>query len=349
MNAGNTDVESASSLSIGNIEKYLDIDEILGDKKGRYFGDGFRRVTYDINNIEINTENTAHIRVNIHYPSDWSSKQHGQVSLPHLSTVDAAPLASVLGEWYMHHFYEIDNTLGIDMQLISCEIKSGTTPNENLINLPERIKEVKHEKLKSKSSLFKGYSELSIQFGGMNINLKFAHSGKKCLPPGSYNFILNNHNHKYTHANHKAISGYTRIDIKNININKNNKTAHANLIFESDNAEYRDLSLVEIALVSAQLAQSLIYRVDDIDRSRSNTLWMRDFMIEQVIPFKVKHEQQILLNTVSHKRLHNDGVAWSIFRFICCIGAICTSFTFAHQLPRITTIPRSTHQTENME
>ena len=168
-----------SILQSDVIESFLDIDEILGHKELRYFGNRFRRVTYTVNNILISAENAAHLQISIHYPADWSSKKHGQVSQPHLSTVDAAYLASALGEWYKHRIYEIDETQDSNLQLISCEIFSGVTPDENLINLKAEVNELGCEKLKSKRSLFKARSDLSIQLGSMKINIAFANSGKK--------------------------------------------------------------------------------------------------------------------------------------------------------------------------
>ena len=123
------------------------------------------------------------------------------------------------------------------------------------------------------------------------------------------------------------------MEIKHVKFSKDTKIVLASLILESSSADYRDLSLVEVVLASAQLAQAVIYKVDDIDRSKSNTLWMRDFFIEQAVQFKVKQEQQIKLHTLSHKRINNGGAIWSVFRFTCFVGAISISFTFAHQIP----------------
>ena len=285
-----------SILQSDVIESFLDIDEILGHKELRYFGNRFRRVTYTVNNILISAENAAHLQISIHYPADWSSKKHGQVSQPHLSTVDAAYLASALGEWYKHRIYEIDETQDSNLQLISCEIFSGVTPDENLINLKAEVNELGCEKLKSKRSLFKARSDLSIQLGSMKINIAFAHSGKKREHFYSiYDSILDGKNYKYTQANNEHISGLTRMEIKHVKFSKDTKIVLASLILESSSADYRDLSLVEVVLASAQLAQAVIYKVDDIDRSKSNTLWMRDFFIEQAVQFKVKQEQQIKL------------------------------------------------------
>lgn len=315
-------------------ERYFDIDSVLGDKSGRYFGQGFRRVRYGVNSMEADVSGNIVLDIHINYPNDWSAKTTGTVSLPHLSTVDAAFLASALSEWYMHEKYDFSTSMSGTFHIQLCEITAGTSPDEELQNLRVQIHERSNDTIKDKRIIYTRRSEISVSIGTMKIKLLCLHSGvarknvTRITEPD-----LNHSTHNYIHACNEAIMGRAQMDINNINIVTQRETATADLTFKATTREYRDLSFVEIVLASAQLAQALIYRVDSTSRSESNTLWMRDFTIEAGLPLKVKHELPIHLHTKSHKRMHIDGDQWSIFRFICFIGVVTTSFTFAHKLP----------------
>lgn len=332
----NISAERVLGLSDSFIESYQDIDEVLGDKRERYFGEGYRRVNYHVNSVTKLSDDTFQLKLGVCYPRDWSSKKHGKVSPPHLSTVDAAYLAVVLGEWFVYAAYGISKSNGDMLQLLSCEIHSGAVPDEQLDDLAVKVKEISRDKIKSIRSLCRLRSTVSIKLGRMDIVIIFAHSGKaKSEVEGSFSSAdILNMPYKYGHACNQAIKGVTNMDIGKLSIDKLNKKAQAVLKFSSDSSGYRELSLVEVVLASAQLAQAVIYRIDNVPRSKSNTLWMRDFTIEKSQPFKVKNEQQGSIHTLSHKQVRNNSVLWSVYRFICFVGAVGTCFTFAHQLPK---------------
>ena len=74
---------------------YKDIDEFLGVRNLRYFGDGYLRTTQLITDFRL-TKGTDHVRFNctgqVFLPEIWSQKGRSQQT-PHLSTIDVIELA----------------------------------------------------------------------------------------------------------------------------------------------------------------------------------------------------------------------------------------------------------------
>lgn len=58
---------------------YPSIDDILGPKESRYFGDGFKKVDRSINSVELNYQNRSLMaNASIVYPEEWSVKKKGE-------------------------------------------------------------------------------------------------------------------------------------------------------------------------------------------------------------------------------------------------------------------------------
>jgi len=104
------------------------IDELLGDFRKRYFGDGHRRTVYDL----IKCKNgDSHIWSGIgvvEQKGDWSLKS-SQINRQHLSTIDGVILSSYALEHYLaeHTQIKVEN-----LMLQSFDIKAGSEPVENV-------------------------------------------------------------------------------------------------------------------------------------------------------------------------------------------------------------------------
>jgi hypothetical protein len=59
---------------------------------------------------------------------------------------------------------------------------------------------------------------------------------------------------------------------------------------------------------------------------------MRDFRIAAAAHCKVREPQLIELRTLNHKRHYIGSDLWSVYRFLCQLGPLAATFTFAHKL-----------------
>jgi hypothetical protein len=133
-------------------------------------------------------------------------------------------------------------------------------------------------------------------------------------------------------AGRLAVAGANHVDLQHVLLDRAGLRASAEVLFGPPAPGYRLLSQVEFALASAQLAQAVIYRTDHIPRAHSNTLWMRDFRIAAAAHCKVREPQLIELRTLNHKRHYIGSDLWSVYRFLCQLGPLAATFTFAHKL-----------------
>ncbi|MGO4155949.1 AvrD family protein [Cupriavidus sp. YAF13] len=318
----------------GQSRHFADIDQLLGPREQRYFGSGFKRVQYRV--IAPCTDVAAlpaQGRLAVIYPQDWSRKSTGTTLPPHLSTVDATHLGAVLSEWAIAQRFTANPTEP-EVLINRCEIRSGNAPDEHLDALPFTIHRIVTEPLKNRRSLYRFSTQIELQLGSMALAVSLTHNGQ---PRNNAAHIDNTgmleQDAPQSVAGRLAIGGVYGIDLHHLMLSPADGHAIAETIFSAPTSVYRTLSNVEFVLACAQMAQAVIYQKDRISRTRSNTLWMRDFIISTAVPCKVRRQQLIELYTLSHKRRRADGCNWSVFRFLCQLGAMTATFTFAHHLP----------------
>lgn len=318
----------------GQSRHFADIDQLLGPREQRYFGSGFKRVQYRV--IAPCTDIAAlpcQGKVAIIYPQDWSRKSTGATAPPHLSTVDATHLGAVLSEWAVAQRFTT-SPAEPEVLINRCEIRSGSAPDEQLDALPYAIHRIVTEPLKDRRSLYRFSTRIDLQLGSMELAVTLTHNGQPRNNATHFDDTgMLEHDAPQSVAGRLAIGGVYGIDLHHLMLSPDDGHAIAETIFSAPTSVYRTLSNVEFVLACAQMAQAVIYQKDRISRTRSNTLWMRDFIISTAVPCKVRRQQLIELHTLSHKRRRADGCNWSVFRFLCQLGAMTATFTFAHHLP----------------
>ncbi|WP_174427777.1 AvrD family protein [Cupriavidus basilensis] len=318
----------------GQSRHFADIDQLLGPREQRYFGSGFKRVQYRV--IAPCTDIAAlpcQGKVAVIYPQDWSRKSTGATAPPHLSTVDATHLGAMLSEWAVAQRFTT-SPAEPEVLINRCEIRSGNAPDEQLDALPYAIHRIVTEPLTDRRSLYRFSTRIELQLGSMELAVTLTHNGQPRNNATHFdNTGMLEHDAPQSVAGRLAIGGVYGIDLHHLMLGPDGGHAIAETIFSAPTSVYRTLSNVEFVLACAQMAQAVIYQKDRISRTRSNTLWMRDFIISTAVPCKVRRQQLIELYTLSHKRRRANGSNWSVFRFLCQLGAMTATFTFAHHLP----------------
>ncbi|TCW47582.1 avirulence D protein (AvrD) [Bacillus thuringiensis] len=271
---------------------YKDIDDILGNREQRFFGTGFKKVNHQVQDIAV-SEKCVVATANIIYPMDWSKKSEDTDLKPHLSTIDATVLSLQLNEIYIIQKFGITKAQRRKIWMKRIVLKAGTTPQEDLDNL---IISTRHIETKIVSnSLCTNMSIFESQIGSMQIRCEIEHDiEEECNEEASFDSIdeiLGLHNKRYygdMYKNSQQIIEDVEIDFSNQRLTSlvNVKDMDENLLKpEGMEADYfPSLSIIDCMITVAQMAQALIYKIDDIDRSNSNTLWMRKVIIENKNP-----------------------------------------------------------------
>lgn len=328
------DFQVAYPIAFGSESDYfVDIDRLLGPCETRYFGSGFRRVRYHATPVD----NASHSwpisgTLDVRYPANWSTKSTGTALPAHLSTIDAVYLGTTISEWGVHRLFGCEKS-DAEPLVTHCAIRSGAAPDEQLTALPYSIDSALTTSIKDRRSPFTLSTALSLRLGAMKLEINVAHRGqlRKDLTASEPTNPLHVCGQQSLACRHATL-GETSIHLRNVVLDREGRHASAEVFFGPSIPAYRLLSLVEFSVACAQMAQAVIYRTDKLDRAQSNTLWMRDFVIDTTAPCKVSQQQLIELRTLTHKRQRVNGELWSVFRFLCQLGAMTATFTFAHKL-----------------
>lgn len=312
--------------------KYQTIDDILGNKKGRYFGHGFKNVSYLIHSVSIDSfSQSFKCLADIIYPSNWSQKE-GKKLTPHLSSIDAVFLNYKFIKMILANHFSMTEIEKERILFRKVVIKSGPSPQEVLVDVPIIVKSFA---IRENSSLFyKNLTEFSLTVGGMLIASTVEHDGhmKVC---NDFSFI------------EKDISSYSlercadflsrEYDLCDIFLDLEGGYSKAKFIVDyryDDKKESHPLSPIECIMASAQMAQSLIYQLDNLDRGQSNTLWMRNIQMENLTLFKDYGEILVEVWLKDNKSIEMRGEMWMIYKCLSMIGSTRGIFTIAHKIPK---------------
>lgn len=265
-----------------------DVDEILGNKASRYFGNGYKNVHYDILNLLV--ENDAITAVTtIHYPLAWSKKDTETDLVPHLSTIDATYIGLQLSEVFLTLQFDLDTLARNQLFIKTLHLKAKQGVLEDLNKV---VCKVIH-------FVVSGTSYDCHQFRGQIGNIEFYSEIEMRTYPStnllSKSFetvseILGNPKERYFGILYKQ----TQHSITNIETDGDLLVSKAeivvkNEIFDSNNHQGLDTahlsnltpSVLDCIVAIAQLSQVLIYEMDDVNRKNSNTLWMRKVKIDR--------------------------------------------------------------------
>lgn len=294
------------------LKNITDIDEYLGSASSRFFGEGYKKVNYQINSITISDENIA-TKVSIHYPENWSLKKKNHQLKPHLSSIDVLLIAANICGFTLTQ--QLGNLNGCFINSIT--IIAGKNPLLDLDNVLVNFRLAsKNVDDNLEEFIFKG------NVGEMRVNLVIIRD--KLKQNKTTDSLLES---TYIDGNFKKANQ----EIKNILIEKD-YSARANFIKNSSSVECDSVDIIDVFVSGLQLGQVLLYELDNIKRSNSNNLWMRNIkIIKKDVEAHMSENIITMLEDLHISTINNES--WRSANIISKLHGIEISCSVAHQLP----------------
>lgn len=311
---------------------YGDIEDYLGPAATRFFGAGYRRAHHEVGNVEVTGEGVT-ASVSVRYPPDWSRKAAGVDLRPHLSTVDTFVLGAQLAEVYLAGAHGLDASSRRKAWLRRVTIRAGTTPQEDLTDLPAT--------LRRRESTTAGVSVVDCSIGAMRIRLEVSHpaggppvTGRHATLPDA----LGPAGERYYGT------GFSRQShaLTDVDADTSDWTARAAVRLDDrftgssgiEGAYRPSVSMVDCFVVNLQLAQVLLYELDSLSRTETNTLWMMQTTLAAERPDRPWPAAAVATTALKGSHLLPlNGRTWRNVDITGELGGVSLRSSFAHELP----------------
>lgn len=329
------------------------IDDYLGGGETRFFGSGYRRAAQRLRNLRLvvgeDGSGTVMARAAVEYPRDWSMKGKAERP-PHLSSIDVLLLAGETAEVYLTHVYHLDDAQRSRMRLSRVVIKAGRSPVEEALGgFGVEATVAPLGAVPGRPDLWRSVADCLV--GTLRVRCEIEHpvtEASERRPPGTASYtdpdeLLGPATRRPFAAAHREKSqliGPPEVDMERLRASAACTVVRPNspvVGLESDS--YQSMSVIDVFVVAIQLGQVLLYELDQIGRESTNTLWMRQTVLEigepggedgpgQVAPAMVRAglDQPELLVAA-------DGETWRTAAITGSCGEIRLRCAVAHQLP----------------
>ncbi|MEV5754662.1 AvrD family protein [Actinoallomurus sp. NPDC052308] len=274
------------------------VDEFLGPRQWRFFGEGFKRSRHRMSTIRITTgpdgSGQVESRASVAYPADWSRK--GDVDQrPHLSTIDVIVIGAQLAEMYLVHTRRLDREQRRRMAVRRIKVKAGRRPVEEDLSGFAATAHVSGPLAQCRNSHDLLTTSVECTVATMQIQFDICHEAGRPYPgPGSYEspqVLLGDAGARLFGAGYKV----RRQLVDNVDVDLTAQTARAVvrvLLDPGATAPNQGLegerpasaTVIDCFVAGLQLGQVLLYELDGVPRARSNTLWMRRTVLECAVP-----------------------------------------------------------------
>lgn len=310
------------------------IDDYLGPRQGRFFGEGFKRVEHHLADLEVGgVDCAARADACLSYPRDWSRKSSAALA-PHLSTIDALVLMGELGDAYLTHTYGLADAERARMWLGRAEIQAGRAPEENLRRVPMAL-------TRPPGGNPRGLSAFHCRIGAMRARCDIHHDAPSPARPGrSYRRaeeVLGNpearvYGSAYRRRHHEIDDVQVGADRRSVNAGIAVAVAPAGHGLEG--SYQPSFSMIDGLVTLAQLAQVLIYELDALDRADSSTLWMRRVRLERpAAPERLPKRLHAEVRLEKSALLRHAGGVWRTLEVSGSCGDLDCQASLAHRLP----------------
>jgi hypothetical protein len=269
------------------------IDDVLGPRENRFFGEGFKRAKHQLRQISANADtdpvSQTSARVSVSYPTDWSRKADKN-QRPHLSTVDVLVIGAQLSEIHLAHALGLSEEQLARAVLQRARIKAGRSPVEDdLADFPAVAQVVATAPSDHVAGLF--VSTVDCVVGTLRTRCEIRHEAGVSDPfAGLYDSpreVLGDPRPRLFGE------GFTtrRQFVEDIELDPQTHTTTAAVRVTAeedaplpaaglDSAYHACASPVDAFVIGLQLGQVLLYALDGVSRASSNTLWMRETLLE---------------------------------------------------------------------
>jgi len=312
---------------------HASIDDLLGPADTRFFGAGYRRIHQSLNDLAPGASDwsrstgTAQIR----YPLDWSRKSTG-VLRPHLSTVDVIALAVRVAETSVVHRHQLTASQQDALTLDQVSLRAGTTPSEDLDAVPVSA-------VRDARSSDATHASFDCRIGTMKATVLISHRDIGALTDAGIG------GGDQVPLVESRLSGFTAAyqtrthDIEQVHVDTGSGTCTAR-VFVRDAGACIDPpglltppTVMDSIIVIAQLAQALMYAIDDLDRTTSQTLWMRHVTARTPQTMPSLHDTVHASTSLSKtQRVRLGDQSWRVTTMTGTLAGFHLDFSLAHQL-----------------
>lgn len=315
------------------------VDDVLGDRHGRFFGEGFKRVAYSLTGVAVvpGTDSAAgevRATAGIHLPDTWSRKGE-TLQRPHLSTLDGMLLAARLTGLYAAHTHRL--TADAPFRVRGLRIKAGSTPDEE--GLERFTVTARHRStVASPDTAGRSVTTMDCVIGSMTLQVEAEHPTANALDtaPGSYasaDELDGPWNSTAFGISHHSRSQYLEDVVADVAAG----TAHARLTLVDapgqDPAGPHGPTAIDLFVCALQLGQVLLYELDGLTRAASNTLWMRTtrFTPRTSAPAEPDGRFRVTLDRTAE--LPTAEGTWRTARITAALGETELTCNVVHLLP----------------
>ncbi|GAA1672396.1 AvrD family protein [Glycomyces endophyticus] len=303
--------------------RLVTVDDALGPRRSRFFGEGFKRVTHRLDGIAVAPEpeegGTVAAVAGLVLPANWSRKGVAEQP-PHLSTIDAMVFAAQLAGLYLAHTHGLGGADRFRVRRMA--LRAGNRPQEDRL---DRFA-VRAEHLGTEPG-DPAVSRFDCRIGALTAVLAVEHGGEAvpALPPGRYRnpaALSGPWNTAPFGASHH---GRTQI-LSDVAVDMDALRADADLALAPGTA---DATMIDLFVAALQLGQVLLYRLDGIERAASNTLWMRRTVIEPA----ARPSGRFTTALENERRLDTAAGTWRSADVVAAHSGLALRCSVAHLLP----------------
>jgi hypothetical protein len=317
------------------------VDDYLGPGETRFFSAGYRRVEYRLRDVAV-TAHGAEALATLTYPRDWSRKAANTDLRPHLSTIDSLVLGMQLAECYLGHARGLDERQRNSSILRRVLLRAGTTPQEDLeaVRLSARLRDT--TPVPERSGRF--LSSFDCTAGLMRARCLIEHDeGILTTQEGSYRSLqdlLGPAASRYYGDGFKT----RQQTVEHIVLDLDALSAEATVGVQQlpgtvapksgvDGDRQPLVTPVDCFVVTLQLAQILMYEMDNLRRQDSKTLWMLQCALDATAPVTAGPGLSANATITGNHLLNVRDAHWRNVDITGACGGIGLRCSFAHELP----------------
>lgn len=325
----------------------VNIDEFLGPSDSRYFGSGYRRIRHHIRDIDMDCEaGRFSASIGIEYPQDWSKKGERGDLRPHLSTVDILVSAIQLCDAFLLCRFGFSFEHERQLWLHHIGIKSARTAHEDLSDIPVQGGYVSCVPAAPGST--RHLSSFEVRIAGFSVEVIVAHALSESRFPFGPRVVLK-HLDELLGRSRRSLYGHhyksLKHDIYDMHF-PNDETLTGRVSILEDNGYAPTVgvgsgfsgyaSAVDMMICGAQMAQVLMYRLDNLSRQNSHNLWMRAFSINMPEPVPRLAPLDMDIGVTKTRMCSMGGSPWRTAEMTSTCAQIknfSMSAVIAHQIP----------------
>lgn len=324
--------------------RYEHIDEILGDGKSRFFANGYKRVEATLDDVSLFADGIMGLKatLSVIYPTDWSKKQQSIDLPPHLSSIDAFVIAVRLNEIYLTAYFGLNEEMQSRAWVKAFSIRTLGRPQVSLECLPVSLRHV--TTALDAGTVCRHVTTTRCILGALEVECEIEHNAQALRfdAQGRLDMAVANYG-----GNAYFACGYKRYErhIESVLLDFIRKQATAIArVDDTGSSEmaslvglqsaYRpSLTFVDAILIGAQLAQAILYKVDQLDRAETNNLWMRRISASCRTPFLPTNAFIAAIHICDTRTLKRGDSVWRVADIEAAIQGIHGVYSVAHELP----------------